>query len=56
MEPPDYTGNEPPPDKHMGGYGQGIILQNDKYMLSVMNMVIMCHVHHPCKEMYGKNL
>ena len=43
-EPPDCIGNEPTLHIHIGD--SWIDIKNDKYIISVMNMVIMCHDHH----------
>ena len=53
-EPLDHTGNELPPDRHIGGSGQDIKIKNDKYMPSVMNMMIMFHVQKISAGMMGK--
>ena len=45
LEPPDLTGNESTPDIHTGTSGQDINKQKWQYMSSVMNAVIMCHIH-----------
>ena len=56
-EPPDHTANELRLDILIGDSGQDIkILQNDKYMAFVRNMLIMKHVHHLSTEMERKNL
>ena len=34
--------------------GQDIKYKNDKYMLFVMNMVVICHVHHLSTDMEGE--
>ena len=49
-EPSDHTRSRPTPGIYMGDCGQKIQIQNDKYMPFVMNMVIMCHVHHLSTE------
>ena len=51
--PPDCTGNEPTPDAHIEGSGQGIKNIKDKYMSFEMNMLIMYHVYYLSKEMEG---
>ena len=53
-EPPDHIGNEPTPDIPIGGSGQDIKIQNDKYMPFVRNMLIVKHVYHLSTEMEGK--
>ena len=55
-EPPTCTGNEPALDIHLGGCGQDIKIQSNKYMSFVMNILIMYHVHHLSTEIEGKNL
>ena len=50
----DCTGNHPTSDIHIEGSGQGIKIQNDKYIPFVMNMVIMCHVHPLSTEIERK--
>ena len=48
----DYTQNKPVPDIHIEGTWQNKKMY-DKYMLSVINMVIMCEFHHTSTEKEG---
>ena len=40
----------------IGGSGQDIRKQNDKYMPFVINTLIMSYVHHPITEIEGKKI
>ena len=53
-EPLDCTGNEPTLDITIGGSGQDIKKQYDKYMPFVRNMLIIKHLHHLSTEKAGK--